>query len=178
MFSHRLHRQSIQTIKTSQWFSPSRRSHATLPPPGRSTPWKIVLPITVGIIASSCAFVVFALLIRLDGLSSSNVRRSSASRSKLATWTEEDRRKWRREEVLQAFLDSPHGTNYDLLGLLAVLLVESYSRKGKLDKYGVLFYTACQRSVQLRISGLEYLVAAVMCKKGKRNGLLHARKFN
>lgn len=156
MFSNHLLRQGIQTIKTSQRFSPSRRSYATLPPPVRSTLWKTVLPVTVGIIASSCAFVTFAPLIRLDGPSSSNVRRSSASRSKLATWTEEDQRKWRREEVLQAFLDSPSGTNYDLLGLLAVLLVESYSRKGKLDKYEILLYTACQRLGQLRISGLGY----------------------
>lgn len=114
------------------------------------------MPIIVGIVASSCAFIALSPLCRLD--SPASVRPSSTSRSNRATWTEEDKRKWTREEVLQAFLDSPDRKGDDYLGLLAILLYDSYCRKENLDRFESLLWTVCQRLGQLRIKGLGYIV--------------------
>ncbi|KAE9979332.1 hypothetical protein EG328_000977 [Venturia inaequalis] len=160
MFSPHPLKRSVQIIKRFHRWPPVRQFHGTLPVSGVPIPLRIALPVAVGIIASSCAFVAFAPLCRLDAPSGSDVRSSSVSRRGPATSTEEDEHKWRIEEVLQAFVDSLGGErkDVDLLGLLAGLQYDSYSLKPgrKLDSFDSLIYAACQRLGQLRIKGMEY----------------------
>lgn len=179
MFLRRLLRQSVQPIKNSHRCPPIRQFQGTLPPPGRPTLFRFALPVAVGVIASSCAFVAFAPLSRLDGSSSSDVRRSSGSRSKAATRTEEDRHNWMREELLQAIIDSPRGKNDDMLGLLAVLLVESYHQKpgDKMDIYMKRSFTR-PASAKADFESVVWSIGAtiVLYKEPKLNGLLKTRK--